>query len=89
MYDPGGVNWRLGKGKPPLRQRHLDNPELLFEDYLDLWKEFAEINPRLMEELRINADKQNKILTDRFATSPVNQARALATILNLTTPKDV
>ena len=53
--------------------------------YLPLWKKWAEQNPELIEELRINAN--GKTLTDQFAGTKerpgrVSQARALADILN-------
>lgn len=76
-YDPGGTNWRLGKGKPPL-DRSLDT----WQAYLALWKCWAEANPRLIDELRKRADENGRVLRDRFASTPVNQARALAAILN-------
>jgi hypothetical protein len=71
-YQPGGTNWRLGKGKPPL-DRSID----LWAAYLQLWRTWAENNPTEMRELR-----QHPVLSDRFATTPVNQARALSTLLN-------
>ena len=74
-YQPGGTNWRLGKGKPPLRQVDL------WGEYLALWRVWAEHNLPLMRELYVAA-KSTGILSDRFATTDVNQARALATILN-------
>lgn len=77
-YDPGGINWRLGKGKPPK-----DTSVNLWEEYLKLWIQWAKENPKLIEELKYNASLCNSIiLTDKFATTPVNQARALATVLN-------
>ena len=78
-YDKGGTNWRLGKGKPPL------NPiskEYLWDEYISLWWQWAEANPELMNELKVHADKYNRVLSDKFATTPINQARALSTILN-------
>ena len=78
-YDVGGKNWRLGKGKPPL------NPvskEYLWDEYISLWWQWAEANPELMNELKVHADKYNGVLSDKFATTPINQARALSTILN-------
>lgn len=74
-YQPGGTNWRLGKGKPPLRQVDL------WGEYLALWRVWAEHNLPLMRELYTLA-KQSGVLSDRFATTHVNQAHALATILN-------
>lgn len=78
-YDPNGTNWRLGKGKPPL------NPATdLWAEYLKLWRVWASINLSLMEELRDAAKRHHGILSDCFASTPVNQAHALATILNET-----
>lgn len=77
-YDPSGRNWRLGKGKPPInRQRDM------WSAYLLLWAVWASHNPELISELKELADKHNRILSDRFATTDINQARALAEILNL------
>lgn len=50
--------------------------------YLPLWQEWARQNPELIEELRTKA--AGKTLTDQFANTRVNQARALADILNST-----
>lgn len=77
-YDVGGTNWKLGKGKPPLNQ-DTDTWSL----YLSLWVIWAMTNTNLIDELRSQANKNNKILSDRFASSNINQARALACILNL------
>lgn len=79
-YDPGGRNWRLGKGKKPLDPR--STPEKLYEGYKGLWKTWALANPHLMLELRCKALEHNGVLSDMFATTPVNQARALADLLN-------
>lgn len=76
-YDVGGKNWKLGKGKPPL-----DTSKNLWEEYLKLWRRWAKINPDLMEELRAVAKLYGYTLTDMFAKTEVNQAKALATILN-------
>lgn len=77
-YDPGGTNWRLGKGKPPL-----DKSKDLWLEYLALWRTWAGINPMLVEFLREHvSSKHAGVLSDRFATTPVNQAHALATLLN-------
>lgn len=76
-YDPGGHNWRLGKGRPPL-----DTSKDLWGEYLALWRQWAQHNPRLIEELYDLASNHGAVLSDRFATTPVNQAHALATILN-------
>lgn len=71
-YDPGGRNWRLGKGKPPL-----DAATDLWSAYLALWREWAAAHPTLMDELATHV-----VLSDRFASTPVNQAHALSVLLN-------
>lgn len=76
-YDKGGVKWWLGKGKPPL----IANVDL-WNEYLLLWKDWAFNNSILMDDLKYEVSKKNYLLTDMFSTTPVNQARALATILN-------
>lgn len=79
-YDPGGRNWRLGKGKPPLVAF---SPEQLYELYLSLWRIWAIRNHMLMAELNGTLLNEKKsVLTDCFASTPINQARALAQILN-------
>ncbi len=76
-YDPGGTNWRLGKGKPPLNC----NKNLLPE-YINLWRVWANLNIPLMRELYFLGKGFNYKLSDRFATTEVNQANALCCILN-------
>ena len=77
-YDPGGTNWRLGKGKPPLR-KDVD----LWSEYLALWRTWARNNPQLVHELMQRCATHNTtVLSDRFASTPINQAHALAVILN-------
>lgn len=78
-YDPGGRNWRLGKGKPPLTKQ---TPEELWTKYLHLWISWAKGNMPLMQELGQKAAQHGNILSDRFASTPINQARALAAILS-------
>jgi hypothetical protein len=78
-YEPGGTNWKLGKGKPPLNDISRDR---LWESYLALWQMWCRENPQLFQGLRRCAMRKGHTLTDRFATSEVNQARALAKILN-------
>ena len=79
--NPSDKNWENGKGKKPL---HGYSEEDNYFFYKDLWSQWAEENPSLLEDLRQKA--QGKVLTDKFASSPVSQARALADILNETTP---
>ena len=76
-YQPGGTNWRLGKGKPPL-----DRSKDMWAEYLALWEEWAYNHPDLMDELAAGAIAKNYVLSDCFASTPVNQARALAELLN-------
>lgn len=76
-YDVGGTNWKLGKGKPPL-----DTTKDLYVEYCSLWRTWAKCNLPLMRELYKAARNNNWTLSDRFATSDVNQARALADVLN-------
>lgn len=73
----GYTSIKEGKGKPPL-----DTSKDLWEEYLALWKLWAQYNQHLIEELKMVLPKHDYTLTDMFATSKVNQARALATILN-------
>jgi hypothetical protein len=78
-YDPGGRNWRWGKGKAPL----VPYPEgELWLAYLGLWRLWAVRNSELLHELDLLLPHEGAVLTDCFATSEINQARALATILN-------
>lgn len=76
-YQPGGTDWRLGKGKPPI------NKDVnLFLLYTDLWRNWAYRNLNLMRELYFLGKSKNYILSDCFATTDVNQAHALSLILN-------
>ena len=70
-----------GKGKPSI---HKDFD--YWNTYLELWKQWAKENPELIEELKEKS--KGKILTDQFATTENNQARALATILKETEKKE-
>ena len=78
-YDIGGRNWKLGKGKPP---REKMSHEKIWQKYLKLWEVWADNNPALMQELKVLVSKYNNTLSDKFASTPVNQARALAEVLN-------
>lgn len=73
----GYLSIKEGKGKPALGNI---TREQQWNAYLNAWREWAKQNPELIRELSINA--RNKVLTDKFATSNINQARALAEILN-------
>ena len=76
-YDPGGTNWKLGKGKPP-KDKSID----LWGEYLKLWRRWADLNPHLLEELYHISKLTNNLLTDMFANTECNQARALAYLIN-------
>jgi hypothetical protein len=77
-YSPGGTDWKLGKGKPGL------NPQTdLWSEYLKLWWRWCKFNPKMLEFLREIVEKENGgLLTDKFASTDISQARALAEILN-------
>lgn len=78
-YEIGGTNWKLGKGKPPL----VPFPKrAMWEMYLGLWRIWAIHNFQLMNELRELLRNHGDKLTDKFASTEINQARALAVILN-------
>lgn len=78
-FEPGGTNWRLGKGKAPI----LIYPDgQLWLAYLGLWRIWAVHNISLIVELEHKAREHSNMLTDCFASSEINQARALATIIN-------
>ena len=76
-YDVGGTNWRLGKGKATLNK----NVNLL-EEYVRLWRTWANNNLPLMRVLYKKARQNGYVLTDCFATTEVNQANALSIVLN-------
>lgn len=78
-YDPGGTAWRRGKGQPPIINYPDDQ---LYEMYLSLWRLWVIRQPSLMEQLKVAATQSGHMLTDCYASTPVNQARALAQILN-------
>lgn len=67
-------NWREVKGKPSLRNVNL------WGEYLDLWRQWAKENPEAMQ--RLAERSRGKVLTDRHATTGINQAHALARLLN-------
>ncbi len=76
-YQPGGDNWRLGKGKPSLNKS-----KDLWLEYLKLWIEWAKMNPDLIDILHEKSKDFNYTLSDCFASGQINQARALSVILN-------
>ena len=79
-YDVGGTNWKLGKGKPPLKKM---SQEQLREKYLELWLDWAKLNKKAVKELYKTMVKLNlDTLTDRFAKTNISQAWALSEIIN-------
>ena len=66
-----------GKGKPPKKKI---SKEDLYYEYLKLWSKYFLDNPELLEELKSKA--KGKVITDMFAISEINQARALCDICN-------
>lgn len=75
-YDVGGTNWRLGKGKAPKRSI---TKEQQWAEYKGLWSTYFKRNPQLLDVIKQSG---KTVLTDCFASSPINQARAIAEILN-------
>jgi hypothetical protein len=78
-HQPGGTDWRLGKGRPP---KYTWEGDQLYEMYLSLWRLWALHHIHEMYELagRVRI-KHGGVLTDCHASTPINQARALAQIL--------
>lgn len=77
VHNKGYPSISEGKGKSPLNT-NID----LWEAYLNLWRVWANNNLPLMRELYKAAKEKNCILSDCFANTEINQARALATILD-------
>lgn len=75
----GVDEWKVGKGKAPVGHWPGDT---LYEAYRDLWFQWADENPALIDELRHKARQHDGMLSDQFATTPISQARALADVLN-------
>ena len=68
-----------GKGKPPLTSM---SPENLWNAYLNIWREWAKHNSDKLYVLAVLASDNNYTLCDCFANTNINQARALAQLLN-------
>jgi hypothetical protein len=78
-YEPGGIDWKQGKGKPALIPYKGDSQ---WQMYLGLWRVWSIHNSELVISLFQKLAKHEDTLTDQFATSDINQARAMATIIN-------
>ena len=70
-------HWSEAKGKPPLRDISEDE---LFLEYVELWRRYFKEHPELLEKIKKEA--YSKTITDMFGITPINQARAIAYILN-------
>jgi hypothetical protein len=77
-FQPGGTDWRIGKGKLAING---NTREQLWCFYKGLWQTWASNNMHLMRQLFRHARINGNTLSDRFATTEINQARALAEIL--------
>ena len=58
------------------------SPEELYKGYKQLWTFWMAENIDLVFELAERAADAGYVLTDCFASTPVNQARALSELLN-------
>lgn len=78
------VGVKNGTGAPKSKEIITGNTEKdsYEQGYLPLWKEWANQNPELMQELFESAIENSGTLKDRFASTYSSQARALADILN-------
>lgn len=84
-YRSLGYTWKQAKADRGAHAPVKMTQEQLYDEYLKLWRQWADENPLLIQELRERAD--GKVLTDKFAgdnPNSVSQARALAQILNET-----
>lgn len=77
-FNPGGENWRTYKGRKVKDKTR----EQLWDEFLGLWRIWAAANPKLMRLLAREARQFGSVLTDQFAVTDINQARALSTLLN-------
>lgn len=77
IYIKGYKTVSEGKGKPP---KYDISKEESYNLYKNLWRVYLEQNPELEQDLREKA--KGKVLTDKFASTDISQARALAEILN-------
>lgn len=70
-------DWKIGKGKPPMKDITIEEQYL---EYKKLWSEYFIKNNDLYLEILEKA--KNKTITDMFATSNINQARAICELCN-------
>lgn len=72
----GYDSFREGKGKSPKNDM---TREETYEAYKNLWRKWADNNPKLLKELV--KESEGKVLTDKYANTNNNQARALHEIM--------
>lgn len=77
-FEPGSSTWRQFKRQRPPGKTE----EELWEGFLGLWRTWALAHPKEMIDLLHRAATHGWVLTDRFATSRINQAHALSVLLN-------
>ncbi len=70
-------DWHDGKGNKAYNEKTRAE---LWAEYLELWEQWAMENPDLIQELETRS--RGKVLTDKFATSEINQAHALSVIID-------
>lgn len=70
-------NWRDGKGNKAYNNKSRAE---LWAEYLELWREWVIDTPIMFYDLRQRS--KGKVLTDKFATSDINQAHALAVLIS-------
>lgn len=71
------VYWMVGKGQKPINNLTQEESD---KAYTNLWRQFAIENPEMIKQLIKEA--KNRILTDAFATTEINQAKALSEVIN-------
>lgn len=75
----GYATMKDGKGKPPINKM---SPEQTWQAYFNLWWQWADEHPDEIDDLARLGSLNEFTLRDLFAKTPINQAHALACILN-------
>jgi hypothetical protein len=75
----GVTDWRKAKGKKPLRRM---TEQQLYNRFLLLWAWWAWGHKEDMAELKKLSKLSGGVLTDCFASTNINQARALAQLID-------
>lgn len=79
VFIKGYPSIKEGKGKPPLTPMTKEYQWFL---YKNLWVNWAANNKDLIDELAVAAAYSGYVISDVFASTEINQARALAYVLN-------